>query len=125
VSDLADEKDEASLNQVLSEENQAKLKKIFSWLQKDARDQVRDVDHFEEMLESIDQELPGDIKTSLEPISDLDVHYVAIRRALKSQSSQPVLEQKKARAEQVVKGSQTQIESNKEMLAKLQSALEF
>jgi hypothetical protein len=77
------------------------------------------------MLESIDQELPGDIKTSLEPISDLDVHYVAIRRALKSQSSQPVLEQKKARAEQVVKGSQTQIESNKEMLAKLQSALEF
>jgi Ca2+-binding EF-hand superfamily protein len=125
VSDPADEKDEASLNQVLSEENQAKLKEIFSWLQKDARDQVRDVDHFEEMLESIDQELPGDIKTSLEPISDLDVHYVAIRRALKSQSSQPVLEQKKARAEQVVKGSQTQIESNKEMLAKLQSALEF
>jgi Ca2+-binding EF-hand superfamily protein len=125
VSDPADEKDEASLNQVLSEENLAKLKEIFSWLQKDARDQVRDVDHFEEMLESIDQELPGDIKTSLEPISDLDVHYVAIRRALKSQSSQPVLEQKKARAEQVVKGSQTQIESNKEMLAKLQSALEF
>jgi hypothetical protein len=125
VSDPADEKDEASLNQVLSEENQAKLQEIFSWLQKDARDQVRDVDHFEEMLESIDQELPGDIKTSLEPISDLDVHYVAIRRALKSQSSQPVLEQKKARAEQVVKGSQTQIESNKEMLAKLQSALEF
>jgi chromosome segregation ATPase len=41
------------------------------------------------------------------------------------QSSQPVLEQKKARAEQVVKGSQAQIESNKEMLAKLQSALEL
>jgi hypothetical protein len=45
-----------------------------SWLQKDARDQVRDVDHFEEMLESIDQELPEDIKASLEPISDLDIH---------------------------------------------------
>jgi DNA repair exonuclease SbcCD ATPase subunit len=77
------------------------------------------------MLESIDQELPEDIKASLEPISDLDIHYVAIRRALKSQSSRPVLEQKKARAEQVVKGSQAQIESNKEMLAKLQSALEL
>jgi chromosome segregation ATPase len=50
---------------------------------------------------------------------------VAIRRALKSQSSQPVLEQKKARAEQAVKGSQAQIESNKEMLTKLQSALEL
>jgi chromosome segregation ATPase len=124
VSNPAAEKDEASLNQVLSQENQAKLKEIFSWLQKDARDQVRDVDHFEEILESIDQELPEDIKTSLEPISDLDIHYVAIRRALKSQSSRPVLEQKKARAEQAVKGSQAQIESNKEMLAKLQSALE-
>jgi chromosome segregation ATPase len=61
----------------------------------------------------------------LEPISDLDIHYVAIRRALKSQSSRPILEQKKARAEQAVKGSQAQIKSNKEMLAKLQSALEL
>jgi predicted nucleic acid-binding Zn-ribbon protein len=125
MSDPAAEKDEASLNQVLSEENQAKLKEIFSWLQKDARDQVRDVDHFEEILESIDQELPEDIKASLEPISDLDTHYVAIRRALKSQYSRPVLEQKRARAEQVVKGSQAQIESNKEMLAKLPPALEL
>jgi chromosome segregation ATPase len=49
---------------------------------------------------------------------------VAIRRALKSQSSRPVLEQKKARAEQAVKGSQAQIDSNKELLVKLQSALE-
>jgi predicted nucleic acid-binding Zn-ribbon protein len=44
---------------------------------------------------------------------------------LKSQSSRPVLEQKKAKAEQAVKGSKAQIESNKEMLAKLQSALEL
>jgi chromosome segregation ATPase len=112
-------------NQVLSEENHVRLREIFSWLQKDARDQVRDVDHFEEMFESIDQELLEDIKASLEPISDLDIHYVAISRALKSQSSRPVLEQKKARAEQAVKGSQAQIESNKEMLTKLQSALEL
>jgi Ca2+-binding EF-hand superfamily protein len=93
MSDSAVEKDEASSNQVLSEENQARLKEIFSWLQRDARDQVRDVDHFEEILESIDQELPEDIKASSEPISDLDTHFVAIRRALKSQSSRPVLEQ--------------------------------
>jgi chromosome segregation ATPase len=112
-------------NQVLSEENHVRLREIFSWLQKDARDQVRDVDHFEEMFESIDQELLEDIKASLEPISDLDIHYVAISRALKSQSSRPVLEQKKARAEQAVKGSQAQIESNKEMLTKLQSAFEL
>jgi chromosome segregation ATPase len=125
MSDAAAEKDEASLNQVLSEENQARLKEIFSWLQRDARDQVRDVDHFEEILESIDQELPEGIKASLEPISDLDTHYVAIKRALKSQSSRTILEQKRARAEQVVKESQAQIESNREMLAKLQPALEL
>jgi chromosome segregation ATPase len=117
--------DEEPSNQVLSEETQARLREIFSWLQKDARDQIRDVDHFEEMLEPINQELPEDIKASLEPISGLDIHYVAIRRALKSQSSRRALEQKKAKAEQTVKGSQTQIESDKDMLAKLQSALEL
>jgi hypothetical protein len=59
----------------------------------------------------------------LEPISGLDIHYVAIRRALKSQSSRPAIEQKKARAEQAAKGAQTQTESHKEMMTNLQSAL--
>jgi chromosome segregation ATPase len=121
----AETRDGGAPNQALSEENHVGLREIFSWLQKDARDQVRDVDHFEEMLESIDQELPEDVKASLEPIPDLEIHYVAIRRALKSQSSRPAVEQKKARAEQAVKGSQAQIESNKEMLTNLQSALEL
>jgi hypothetical protein len=45
VSDpAAEQKDEASSNQVLSEKNQAKLREVFSWLQRDAQDQVRDVD---------------------------------------------------------------------------------
>jgi chromosome segregation ATPase len=117
--------DEEPSSQVLSEETQARLKEIFSWLQKDARDQIRDVDHFEEMLEPISQELLEDIKASLEPISGLDIHYVAIRRALKSQSSRPAIEQKKAKAEQAAKGAQTQTESHKEMLTNLQSALEL
>jgi hypothetical protein len=55
-------------NQALPEEIQARLKEIFAWLQKDARDQIKDVDHFEEMLEPISQKLPEDIKSSLEPI---------------------------------------------------------
>jgi hypothetical protein len=117
--------DEEPSNQALSEETQARLREIFSWLQKDARDQIRDVDHFEEMLEPINKELPEDIKASLEPISGLDIHYVAIRRALKSQSSRPTVEQKKARAEQAVKGSHAQIESDKEMLTNLLSTLEL
>jgi hypothetical protein len=112
-------------NQALSEETQARLKKIFAWLQKDARDQIRDVDYFEGMLEPINQKLPEDIKTLLEPISGLDIHYVAIRRALKSQSTRPAVEQKKSKAEQAAKGAQYQIESHKGMLTTLQAAREL
>jgi hypothetical protein len=80
VSDLAAETgDGGTPNQSLPEEIQARLKEIFAWLQKDTRDQIRDVDYFEEMLEPISQKLPEDIKASLEPISGLDIHYVAIR----------------------------------------------
>jgi chromosome segregation ATPase len=114
--------DGGTQNQALLEEVQARLKEIFAWLQKDARDQIRDVDNFEEMLGPISQKLPEDIKASLEPISGLDIHYVAIRRALKSQSTRPAIEQKKAKAEQAAKGAQTQTKSHKEMLTNLQSA---
>jgi chromosome segregation ATPase len=125
VSDPAAEKDEASSNQVLSEENQARLKEVFSWLQRDAQDQVRDVDRLDEILESIDQELPDDIKASLKPISHLDNHYATVRRALRSQSSRSVLEQKRSKVKEFVKESQTQIQSNKELLTELQPALEL
>jgi Ca2+-binding EF-hand superfamily protein len=97
----AENGDEASSNQALSEENHAKPKEVFSLLQRDIQDQVRDVDRLEEVLESIDQELPNNIKASLEPISHLDNHYAVVRRALKNQSSLPVLEQKRAKVKQL------------------------
>jgi chromosome segregation ATPase len=111
--------------QALSEEIQERLKEIFAWLQRDARDQIRDLDYFEEMLGPISQEHPEDIKTSLEPISGLDVHYVAIRRALRNVSSRPAVEQKKAKAEQAVKGAQFQTENHKGTLTTLQAAREL
>jgi chromosome segregation ATPase len=111
VDDLSAEKrDEASSGQALLEENQ---------------DQVRDVDLLEEVLESINQELPDNMKASLEPISQLDNHFAVVRRALKNQSSRPTLEQKIAKAKQFVKDSQAQIQNNKELLAELQPALEL
>jgi hypothetical protein len=61
------------------------------------------------VLESINQELPDDIKASLEPISQLDNHFAAVRRSLKNQSSRPVLEQKRAKAKKFMKESQAQI----------------
>jgi chromosome segregation ATPase len=126
VDDLTAEKgDEASSSQALSEENQAKLKEILSLLQRDIQGQVKDVDLLEEVLESINQELPDDIKASLEPISQLDNHFAVVRRALKIQSSRPALEQKRAKAKQFVKDSQAQIQNNKELLAELQPALEL
>jgi predicted RNase H-like nuclease (RuvC/YqgF family) len=84
---IAEKGDEVSSNQALSDENQAKLREVFSLLQRDIQDQVRDVDRLEEILESIDQELHSNIKASLEPISHLDNHYAAVRRALENQSS--------------------------------------
>jgi hypothetical protein len=120
----AEKGDEASSHQALSEDNQAKLKEVFSLLQRDIQDQVRDVDRLEEILESIDQKLPSNIKASLEPISHLDNHYPAVRRALKNQSSRPVLEQKRTKVKHFVEESQAQIQRNKELILELPLALE-
>jgi hypothetical protein len=68
------------------------LKEIFSVLQRDAQDQVKDADLLREALELIDQDLPADIKASPEPVSKLDDHFVAVKKALKNLSSQPALE---------------------------------
>jgi hypothetical protein len=78
-------------------------------LQRDARDQIKDLDYFEEMIGPISQELPEDIKASLASISGLDIHYMAIRRALRNLSTRPTVEQKKAKAEQAVKGAQLKL----------------
>jgi DNA repair exonuclease SbcCD ATPase subunit len=111
VDDLVAEKgDEASSSQALSEENQAKLKEILSLLQ---------------TLELIDQDLPYYIKASLEPISQLDIHFAAVKWALKNQCSQPAMEQRRATAKQSVKNLHAQIQNNKELLANLQPALEL
>jgi hypothetical protein len=80
VDDLTVERgDEVSSGQALSEENEAKLKEVLSLPQRDIQDQVKDVDLLEEVLESINQELPDDIKASLEPISQLDNHFAVVR----------------------------------------------
>jgi hypothetical protein len=110
VDDLVAEKgDEASSSQALSEENQAKLKEILSLLQRDVQDQVRDADLLREALEFIDQDLPADIKASLELVSQLDNHFAVVKQALKNQSSQPALEQRRAATKQSVKDLHAQI----------------
>jgi hypothetical protein len=122
---IAEKGDEASSSQDLSEENQAKLKEILSLLQRDIQDQVKDADLLGEALESINQDLHVDIKASLEPISQLDNHFAAVKRALKNQSSRPALKQKRGTTKQFVKDLDAQIQNNKELLAKLQPALEL
>jgi chromosome segregation ATPase len=117
--------DEASSSQALSEENQAKLKEILSLLQRDVQDQVWDADLLREALEFIDQDLPANIKASLEPVCQLDNHFAAVKQALKNLSSQPAPEQRRATTKQSVKDLHAQIQNNKELLAKLQPALEL
>jgi hypothetical protein len=94
-----------------------KLREIFAWLERDARDQFKDLDHFEEMLESISQELPENISASLASISGLEMHYVPIRQALRKVRSHPAVEKMRASAEQAMKGAQSQTESHKDTLA--------
>jgi hypothetical protein len=126
VDDLVAEKgDEASSSQALSEENQAKVKEIFSLLQRDVQDQVKDADLLREALELIDQDLPADIKASLEPVSRLDDHFVAVKQDFKNLSSQPALEQKKAANKQSMKDLHIQMHNHKELLTQLQPELEL
>jgi chromosome segregation ATPase len=110
------------VHQTLSEEVLEKLKEIFAWLERDARDQFKDLDHFEEMLESISQELPEDISASLASISGLEMHYVPIRQALRKVRSRPAVEKMRASAEQAMKGAQFQTENHKDTLANLQAS---
>jgi chromosome segregation ATPase len=126
VDDLIAEKgDEASSSQALSEKNQAKLREIPSLLQKDVQDKVKDADLLREVLVLIDQDLPADIKASLEPVSKLDDRFVAVKRALKNLSSQPGLEQEQAANKQSMKDLHTQMQNHKELLTKLQPELEL
>ena len=121
---VAEQGEETSSGQALSEENQAKLKEILSFLHKDTRDQVNNADLLRDLLESFDQDLPADIKISLDPVSRLDDHFIAVKQALKNKSAQPALEQRRTLAKQSVKDLHSRTQSNKELLAGLQSALE-
>jgi hypothetical protein len=69
------------------------LKEILSLLQRDVQDQAKDADLLREALELIDQDLPANIKASIEPVSKLDDHFVAVKQALKNLASRPALEQ--------------------------------
>jgi chromosome segregation ATPase len=101
------------------------LKEILSLLQRDIQDQVKDVNLLREALELIDQDLPADIKVSLEPVSKLDDHFVAVKQALKNLSSQPALEQKQAANKKSMKDLHIQMQNHKELLTKLQPELEL
>jgi hypothetical protein len=80
------------MHQTLSEEALAKLREIFAWLEKNTQDPFKDLDQFEEMVESISQGLPDDINASLASICGLEDHYAPIRKALRKLRSRPSIE---------------------------------
>jgi chromosome segregation ATPase len=111
--------------QPLSDEVLSKLKEIVAWLERDAQDQFKDLDHFEEMFESISQELPEDIRTSLSSVYGLDTLYAPIKHALRKLRSRPAIEKKKADAEHAMTGAQSRAESHKDTLANLQASYDL
>jgi chromosome segregation ATPase len=112
-------------HQPLSDEVLSKLKEIVAWLERDAQDQFKDLDHFEEMFEPISQELPEDIRTPLSSVYGLDTLYAPIKHALRKLRSRPAIEKKKADAEHAVTGAQSQAESHKDTLANLQASYDL
>jgi DNA repair exonuclease SbcCD ATPase subunit len=113
------------MHQPLSDEVLAKLREIVAWLERDAQDQFKDLDHFEKMLEPISQELPEDISASLVSICGLDILYAPIRHALRKLRSRPAIEKKRADAEQAMNGAQSLTESHKDTLASLQASCDL
>jgi hypothetical protein len=103
-------------HQPLSDEVLSKLKEIVAWLEMDAQDQFKDLDHFEEMFEPISQELPEDIRTPLSSVYGLDTLYAPIKHALRKLRSRPVIEKKKADAEHAMTRAQSRAESHKDTL---------
>jgi chromosome segregation ATPase len=113
------------MHQTLSDEVLAKLREIVAWLERDAQDQFKDLDHFEEMLEPISQELPEDISASLVSICGLDILYAPIRHALRKLRSRPAIEKKRADAEQAMNGAQSRTESHRDTLASLHASCDL
>jgi chromosome segregation ATPase len=113
------------VHQPMPDEVLSKLKEIAAWLERDAQDQFKDLDHFEEMLESISQELPEDVRASLVSICDLDILYAPIRHALRKLRSRPAIEKKKVDAEHAMNGAQSQVESHRNTLVSLQASYDL
>jgi chromosome segregation ATPase len=112
-------------HQPLSDEVLSRLKEIVAWLERDAQDQFKDLDHFEEMFESISQELPEDIRTPLSSVYGLDTLYAPIKHALRKLRSRPAIEKKKADAEHAMTGAQSRAESHKDTLANVQASYDL
>jgi chromosome segregation ATPase len=112
-------------HQPLSDEVSSRLREIVAWLERDAQDQFKDLDRFEEMFESINQELPEDIRTSLSSVYGLDTLYAPIKQALRKLRSRPAIEKRKADAEHAMNGAQSQAESHRDTLANLQASYDL
>jgi chromosome segregation ATPase len=112
-------------HQPLSDEVLSRLKEIVAWLERDAQDQFKDLDHFEEIFESISQELPEDIRTPLSSVYGLDTLYAPIKHALRKLRSRPTIEKKKADAEHAMTRAQSRSESHKDTLANLQASYDL
>jgi chromosome segregation ATPase len=113
------------VRQPLSDEVLSRLKEIVAWLERDAQDQFKDLDHFEELFEPISQELPEDIRISLSSVYGLDTLYAPIKQVLRKLRSHPAIEKKKTDAEHDMTGAQSRAASHEDTLANLQASYDL
>jgi chromosome segregation ATPase len=77
------------------------------------------------MFESVNQELPEDVRASLSSVYGLEAFYAPVRRALRKLRSRPAIEKRKTDAEHAMNGAQSQAEGHKGALANLQASYDL
>jgi chromosome segregation ATPase len=120
---IGERDEEASSQQQLSAENQARLRDIILLLNKDITTLVQDADQIRDIIELIDQEVPPNLRASLESIAHLDDHFATVKRASKSITVRATLQNDKLVKEQHVKELHSEIQSAKHSLETLEPEL--
>jgi len=103
----------------LSDENQIRLKKILSLLDRDVNIVIQDVDQIRDLIELIDQKIPTDLRALLKFCE----HSSAIKRVNRNISARSALLSDRALKKQKAKDLHSQIQTAKTSLATLQPEL--
>ena len=115
----AEQGEEVSSDPSLTEENQIRLRKILSLLDRNMNIVAQDIDQIGELIAMFDQKIPTDLSAVLE----FGSHSIAIKRANRNLSTKAALLNDKVLNKQKAKDLHSQIQASTQSLATLPSDL--